>query len=53
LDACRRLKAILPATQLLYLTMNRDTDIVDEAFRIGAIAYLLKTCEGLHLPSAI
>ena len=53
LDAGRRIKANLPAIKLIYLTMNQDRDIVDEAFRIGATAYLLKDCRTSDLLGVI
>jgi DNA-binding NarL/FixJ family response regulator len=53
LDAGRRLKQIIPATKLIYLTVNQDPDIADEAFRIGASGYLLKTSAGRELFHAI
>jgi DNA-binding NarL/FixJ family response regulator len=49
LDAGRHLKADLPVIKLIYLTTNQDPDIVDEAFRIGASAYLLKNCTASEL----
>jgi DNA-binding NarL/FixJ family response regulator len=53
LDAGRRLKQMMPATKLIYLTVNQDPDIADEAFRIGASGYLLKTSAGRELFHAI
>src|ERR1044072_6474673 len=44
LEAGRSIKANLPETRLIYLTLNEDGDVVDEAFRLGASAYLLKNC---------
>ena len=53
LEAGRLLKASLPEISLIYLTSNQDGDIVDEAFRIGASAYLLKSCAAADLLAAI
>jgi DNA-binding NarL/FixJ family response regulator len=53
LDAGRRLKQMMPATKLIYLTVNQDPDIAHEAFRIGASGYLLKTSAGRELFHAI
>lgn len=53
LNAGRRLKQLMPAVKLIYLTMNQDPDIAAEAFRLGASAYLLKTSEGPELLQAI
>lgn len=53
LEAGRRLKANVPGIKLIYLTMEQDGDIVDEAFRLGASAYLLKSCKASDLLDAI
>jgi len=44
LEAGRRLKANLPGVKLVYVTMDQDTDVIDEAFWLGASAYLVKRC---------
>jgi DNA-binding NarL/FixJ family response regulator len=49
LDAGRRLKTMMPAVKLVYLTMNSDSDLAKEALEIGASAYLLKN----SLPSEL
>jgi DNA-binding NarL/FixJ family response regulator len=39
--------------KLIYVTVNDDAELVAEAFRRGASAYLLKTSAGSELVSAI
>jgi DNA-binding NarL/FixJ family response regulator len=53
LNAGQRLKQLLPAVKLVYLTMNPDPDLAAEAFRSGASAYLLKTSAASELVHAI
>jgi DNA-binding NarL/FixJ family response regulator len=53
LNAGRRLKELMPATRLVYLTMNSDADTAGEAFRLGASAYLLKNSAAAELLSAM
>ncbi len=53
LSAGQRLKQELPATKLIYLTMNQDADFAAEAFRLGASAYLIKTSAASELVCAI
>ncbi|MCM3872033.1 MAG: response regulator transcription factor [Pyrinomonadaceae bacterium] len=53
LEAGRLLKAKLPGIKLIYLTMDEDSDVVDGAFRLGASAYLLKSCSASDLLRAI
>lgn len=53
LNAGQRLKRLLPATKLIYVTMNQDQDMAAEAFRLGANGYLLKHSAGSELVAAI
>ena len=53
LDAARELKKSMPSIKLIFLTMNPDSDIASEAFRIGASAYLLKTSQPSELLQAV
>jgi DNA-binding NarL/FixJ family response regulator len=53
LDAAGRIKRMLPDTKIVYVTMNRDPDLVVEALRRGASGYLLKTAAVNELPAAI
>jgi len=53
LTAGERLKQLMPAVKLIYLTMNQDPDMAAEAFRLGASGYLLKSSAGSELVSAI
>jgi len=53
LDAGREIKRLLPHTKLIFLTMNPDSELAAEAFRLGASAYLLKTSRAAELPKAI
>lgn len=53
LEAGRQLKAALPKVKFIYLTMNQDQDIIAEAFKIGAIGFLVKHCAYSELRNAI
>jgi DNA-binding NarL/FixJ family response regulator len=53
LDAARELKKTMPQVKLIFLTMNTDSDIAGEAFRIGASAYLLKNSDSSELLQAV
>ena len=52
-DAGEKLKKILPDIKLVFLTVNEDPDMVNEAFRIGANGYLLKSSASSELFEAI
>ena len=53
LTAGQRLKRLMPAVKLIYLTMNHDQDMAAEAFRIGANGYVLKNAAASELVEAI
>jgi DNA-binding NarL/FixJ family response regulator len=53
LSAGQRLRQLAPNAKLIYLTMNRDTDVAAEAFRLGAKGFLLKSSGGSELVKAI
>ena len=53
LNAGQRLKRLMPAIKLIYLTMNHDQEVAAEAFRVGANGYLLKNSAASELVDAI
>jgi CheY-like chemotaxis protein len=42
LEACRRIKATLPAAKIIIVSVTADIDITDEALRAGASAFVSK-----------
>jgi DNA-binding NarL/FixJ family response regulator len=53
LDAARHLKQTMPRVKLVFMTMNEEPDLVGEAFRAGASAFLLKKAAAFELTEAI
>jgi DNA-binding NarL/FixJ family response regulator len=53
MQAAQRIKRLLPAVKLVYVTINQDPDLIAEAFRRGASGYLPKTSAGSELVVAI
>ena len=53
LDAGARIKQLLPATKLVYLTMNMSPEVAAESFRRGASAYVVKSSAASELITAI
>ena len=53
LDAARELKKRMPYIKMIFLTMESDSYIAAEAFRAGALAYLLKTSKPTELLQAV
>jgi DNA-binding NarL/FixJ family response regulator len=53
LDTARQLHLKMPGVKIIFLTMNEDPDLMVEAFRIGALGYLLKNSATTELLQAI
>jgi DNA-binding NarL/FixJ family response regulator len=53
LEAGKRIKKIVRAVRIVYLTMNNDIGVAAEAFRSGAAGYLLKTSAASELIRAV
>ena len=53
LDAARKLKRLMPAVKVIFLTVNEDPDLAAEAFRSGGSAFLLKHSAASELREAI
>jgi DNA-binding NarL/FixJ family response regulator len=53
LDAARQLKKAYPSVRIVFLTMHMNAAYVTEAFRAGAVGYLLKGCEASEVLTAI
>ena len=52
LEATRRILRDVPEVAILVVTAHRDDEMMDAAFRAGAVGYLLKT-QLEELPSAV
>jgi DNA-binding NarL/FixJ family response regulator len=44
IEATRRLRVSVPEARVVVLTMHGEEEVVDQALRAGAVAYLLKDC---------
>src|SRR5215471_6974252 len=53
LDAGDQIKHTLPATKLIYLTMNLSPEVAAEAFRRGASGYVVKASAASELVASI
>jgi DNA-binding NarL/FixJ family response regulator len=53
IDAARKLRKLLPSARLIFVTMHADADYVAEAFRAGAMGYILKRSAASELLTAI
>jgi DNA-binding NarL/FixJ family response regulator len=52
-ETARRLKGIAPKLPILFISQHTEADYVDEAFRLGARGYLLKSAIGSELGKAL
>jgi len=52
-ETARRLKGIAPKLPILFISQHTEADYVDEAFRLGARGYLLKSAIGSELGQAL
>ena len=53
IEATAQIKARLPGTYIVVLTMHADQDVLTEAIRAGANGYLVKDCSTDEIASAI
>lgn len=53
IDCLARLKQVLPAVQVIMVTVYEDTERIFKALRMGACGYLLKRCSPEELLAAI
>jgi DNA-binding NarL/FixJ family response regulator len=53
LDAGDQIKHLLPATKLVFLTMNLSPEVAAEAFRRGASSYVVKSSAAAELVKAV
>ena len=53
LEAGERIKREMPTIKLVFLSMNMDSEIVADAFRRGASAYVTKQSAGVELAVAV
>jgi DNA-binding NarL/FixJ family response regulator len=53
IECCAQLKQLLPAVQIIMVTVYEDTERIFKALRAGACGYLLKRCTPEELLAAI
>ena len=52
-EACRQVRAQLPQTRVVMLTMHADQGVLTSAIRAGATGYLVKDCSTEEIASAV
>jgi len=53
IEAAKQIRQVVPATKILFLTLNRDPDVARAALSSGGNGYVLKADAGCELWPAI
>ena len=53
IEAARRIRKLSPESKILFVSQESSADIVQEAFRLGALGYVAKTDAGSELLTAV
>src|SRR5437764_10908402 len=53
IEATRVIRAKLPRTEVVVLTMHGDADVMSRALQAGAVGYLVKDCSTEEVTSAV
>src|SRR5947208_3429559 len=53
MNAAERIKRITPGAKIIFVTINRDPEVIAESLRRGADGYILKTSAASELVTAI
>lgn len=52
-EACRQVRAAVPGSRVVMLTMHADQEVLANAIRAGACGYLVKDCSTEEIASAV
>ena len=53
LEAARQIRTVSPGSKILFLTLEDSPDLVQEALRIGALGYVIKSDAASNLLPAV
>jgi DNA-binding NarL/FixJ family response regulator len=53
IQAARSIRKTVPHSKIVFLSQETSPDVVEEAFRLGASAYIAKMNAGSELPAAV
>jgi DNA-binding NarL/FixJ family response regulator len=53
LEAARRIRKLSPESKILFVTQESSADVMQEAFSLGALGYVVKACAGRDLLAAV
>jgi DNA-binding NarL/FixJ family response regulator len=53
IEAARRIRELSPTSRIVFVSQESSAEVVQEAFRVGALGYLFKTQAGVDLLAAV
>jgi DNA-binding NarL/FixJ family response regulator len=53
IEAARRTRRSIPESKIIFLTQESSADVVEEAFKLGALGYVVKARAGSELQDAV
>jgi DNA-binding NarL/FixJ family response regulator len=53
IEAARRIRKVSPKSKIIFMTLESSADVVQEAFSLGALGYVIKTRAGSDLLAAV
>jgi DNA-binding NarL/FixJ family response regulator len=53
IEAARRIRKLSPKSKILFVSQESSADVVQEAFSLGALGYVVKTHAGKDLLAAV
>ena len=53
IEAARRIREVSPPSRIVFVSQESSAEIVQEAFRVGALGYVFKTQAGVDLLAAV
>src|SRR5260370_21879693 len=53
IEAARRIRKLSPESKILFVSQESSADVVQEALRIGALCYVVKSHAGIELLAAV
>jgi DNA-binding NarL/FixJ family response regulator len=53
IEACRRIRTLSPNSKILFVSQESSPDVMQEAFNVGALGYVVKAHAGSELLGAV
>jgi DNA-binding NarL/FixJ family response regulator len=53
IEAARQIRKLAPDSKIIFVSQESSADVVQEALRLGALGYVIKTCAGSELLAAV